>query len=106
MSKSIKYDNFVYLTICEASFDLFKESNCMTYQNYCNLFKFSIQDGKLSKKEMSDIAFIIKFVDKVFSMDYETTAMYVKNFFILEKYKKFEMPVRYTLEFYPFSTVL
>ena len=79
--KSIKYDNFVYMTICEISFDLFKKSKCMTYQNYCNLLKLSILDGKLSGGETSDIFEIMKVLDKLFSMNDKDTGMYIRNFF-------------------------
>lgn len=103
MSKSTKYDNFVYLTICEASLTLFDKSICVTYQNYCNLLRLSLQDGNLSKKEISDIAYIMKITNKIFYMDDKTNAMYVRKFFEEEKYKKFEMAVRYTTAFYPTS---
>lgn len=104
--KSIKYDNFVYMTICEISFDLFKKSKCMTYQNYCNLLKLSILDGKLSGGETSDIFEIMKVLDKLFSMNDKDTGMYIRNFFTEQKYLKFEYPVRCMLEYYPINIMV
>ena len=106
MSKSIKYDNFVYMTICETSLVLFKKSKCMTYQNYCNLLRLSILDGKLSGSETSDIFEIMETLDKFFSMNHKDAGMYIRNFFVEQKYLKFEYPVRYMLEYYPINILL
>ena len=103
MSKSIKYDNFVYMTICETSFDLFKKTHFLTYRNYCQTLKLSIRDGKLSKKEMGDINHIADVLDKIYTMDRKSTGMYISDFFEKEKYLKFEKPVRYMIEFHPIA---
>lgn len=73
----------------------------MTYQNYCNLLRLSILDENLSSSETSDIFEIMKVLDKLFSMNDKDTGMYIRDFFVEQKYLKFEYPVRYMLEYYP-----
>lgn len=93
------------MTICEATLSLLG-TKLITHSNYCNLMRLSINDGKLSNSELADIAYIMKYVDKIFSMGDDMTIKYIKDFFEQERYIKFEKPVRYMLEFYPISTAL
>jgi len=103
MSKSIKYDNFVFMTICGTTFELFKKTHFLTYRNYCQTLKMSLRDGKLSSKEMGDINHISDVLNNIYTMDSVTTGMYINDFFEKEKYLKFEKPVRYMLEFHPIA---
>lgn len=98
-----KFDNYVYMFICEITLKLFKDSNCMTYSNYCRLLAASLKDGNLSNKQIKHISIILSGLEKVFYFNSKESAEYLSKFFMLDKFDKFEESVRMTKEFYPNS---
>lgn len=89
-----KYDNYIYLTICEVSFEYFQKTNFSTYTNYCISFKSSLLDGKLSSYEKKCIIHVSEMLDKIYGMNISETGRYINEFFQLEKFKVFEKVVR------------
>ena len=96
------FDNHIYMTICEVSFDLFRETDFVTYTRYCNAMNLSLQEGKLSSRDKYHLIKIIDRLDAIFCLEEELTNKYVTDYFALGEYNKFEMAVRMTKEHFPF----
>jgi hypothetical protein len=96
----IKFDNYIFLTICEKSYELFKETKYMTYIAYCNNFKVCFKLGKFSNVESSHISEIINFIKKIYDLDTDEAFKYIKNFFMLDKHLIFEESSRLTMKHY------
>jgi len=96
-----KFDNHVYLLICEVTLKLYKQTNCMTHFSYCRLMAASLNDRVLSKQEISHISIISRMLIDIFSFSNEECGVYILNFFSLRKFEKFEEPVRLVKEFFP-----
>ena len=77
----VVYENYIYLTICEVSFNSFKTTRFSTYLNYCKSIKQSINSNDLTKKEMFDINEIFDNLDKIYSLSYNDIGKYILNFF-------------------------
>lgn len=101
-NSSKKFDNYVYMSICEITLELFKKTNYITYKAYCN----SIKDGLNKNIEFSsygDIVAICKRIDEIYSLDWELSGLYISNYFCDEKYLGFEKPVKLIQECFPVS---
>ena len=98
----VKLDNYVFLTICEKSYELFKKSNFMTYAAYCNNIGISFKIGRdhFSRNELSDITDMVLFVNKIYNFSSNESLKYVENFFVLKKHLVFEYISRITLQQY------
>ena len=96
-----KFDNHVYMLICEVTLKLYKETNCMTHSSYCRLMSASLKDGVLSKKETKHISIISDVLGNIFSFNNKESGEYISTYFSLGKYEKFEEPVRLVQEFFP-----
>jgi len=96
-----KFDNHVYMLICEVTLKLYKDTNCMSHSSYCRLMSASLKDGVLSKKEIKHISIISDVLGNVFSFSDKECGEYISAYFFLEKYEKFEEPVRLVQEFFP-----
>jgi hypothetical protein len=96
-----KYDNFVYMTICEVTLVSYKDTGFSTHSNYCRDVAFNIKANTLSNKQKSHIALILKTLDKIYSMNPEDVGIYVANYFLEEKFLTLETVVRMTNEYFP-----
>lgn len=110
MNKTI-YDNYVYMTICEVTLHMYKQSNFSTHLGFCRVFKSSLVDykrdvSKLNYGEYIKIYEIIKVLEIVFSMDTETMGGYIMDYFNEEKYLIFEKPVLAMKVFFPNSSIV
>lgn len=103
----VVYENYIYLTICEVSFNSFKTTRFSTYLNYCKSIKQSINSNDLTKKEMFDINEIFDNLDKIYSLSYNDIGKYILNFFSLhdDKIIDFQKIIMLTKEYYPFTGV-
>lgn len=95
-----KYENHVYLKICEMTLQCFKETNYSTHAKYCKGLTKALEDGVLTNMNKRHIGMIIKQLDKYFSMSDKDSTIYIMNFLTLEKYLDTERPVRITKEFF------
>lgn len=98
-----KYDNHVYMIICEVTLSLCKETNFSTHSSYCINMCACMKDGNLSKKQMEHICKIADVLDLVFSMDSKATGEYISDYFLLEKFKTFQRVVLEAKEFFPIA---
>jgi hypothetical protein len=95
-----KFENYIFLTICEKSYELFKTTKYMTYVAYCNIFKVCFKLGKLSYVESSHISEIINFIKKIYDLEIDDALKYTKDFFMLDKHLIFEESSRLTMKYY------
>jgi heterodisulfide reductase subunit A-like polyferredoxin len=95
-----KYENHIYLIICEVTMDLCKETNFSTHSSYCSNMSACIKDGVLSDKQIRHICKIADVLGEVFYIDSRNAGIYMSDFFGLEKYKNFELVVRQQREYY------
>jgi hypothetical protein len=98
-----KYDNHIYLTICEASLELFKKSVFLTYLNYCRNLGSALNNDLLTKNQNRDIIKLIEVLDKIFTLSPEDTGKYIYDYFNLniEKLIEFEKSVKITQNVFP-----
>lgn len=98
-----KYDNYVYITICEVSFKTFRESEYSTYNNYCKGLLRSIKENYLTKREKMDLSIIIEEMDLIFGMDENETNRYLLEYLESDRCVEFEKVVRITNDLFPFT---
>jgi hypothetical protein len=98
-----KYENHIYLIICEVTLKLYKETNFVSHSSYCKMMSHYMIDGKLTGRDILHISKIISVLEIVFSMSDVEASKYVKKFFIDGKYSKFESIVASLKVFYPNS---
>lgn len=98
-----KYENHIFLTICEASIELYKKSVFLTYVNYCRNMGSSLRSDLLTKNQNVDIIKIINVLDKIFTLSGEDTGKYIYDYFNLdsEKIIEFEKCVKITQNVFP-----
>ena len=96
-----KFHNHVYMTICEVTLTLYKDTGFSSHFGYCINMYMCMKDGNLSKKQMEHICKIADVLDLVFSMNNKTTGEYISDYFSLEKYKIFQPIVLQTNEYFP-----
>ncbi len=80
----VKFDNYVYMTICESSMVQFKKSHFSTYINYCKTLNLSLKSGVLDRKETADIIQIGNDLVLIYGFDDETCGKYIAEFFDLD----------------------
>ncbi len=92
-----KLENYIFLSICEKTLDLFKNSYFKTYSSFCSTLKSSIEREDLSKGDFYIIYEIDDYLTKIYDLSVEESNKYIIDFFILEKYLFFENTVKLTL---------
>lgn len=92
--------NYIFYSICEKSYELFTESNYVTYVNFCLGLKTSIELENLDSKDSARIIEILDYLKQIYGFEYTESGEYVKSFFVEEKYKDFERNVRLVKEFF------
>jgi hypothetical protein len=96
-----KFDNRIYLTICEVSMECFKKSKYINYVNYCNNMGLSLKSETIGKSQSRDLSEIIEMLDIIYSMDATTTAKYLLNYFSSDNVREFEKCVILTQTAFP-----
>lgn len=106
MNNSSIFDNYVFLTICEITYETFKDSGFSTHANYCRTLGSSLNDNVLLKKEKRTILAIMDELEALFSMTHEESSMYIVRYFNEGQYNNFETSVRLTKECFPLSVIV
>ena len=96
-----KFDNHVYMIICDVTLSLHKDTSFSSHIGYCTNMCACMKDGNLSKKQMDHICKIADVLDLVFSMNSQTTGAYISDYFLLDKFKFFQRTVLEAKEFFP-----
>lgn len=97
-----KFDNYIFMAICELTMEFYKNTNYQTYSGYCIGFKMALRDGKLSSKQKDHVIQIGDYLEKVYGLNPKEFGYYVSEYFETDKHLIFEQPVRLTKEFFPF----
>lgn len=95
-----KLENYIFLSICEKSLDLFKGSYFSTYANFCGTLKVSMETEDLSRGDLYVVYEIDDYLRTIYGLSVEESNKYIADFFLTEKYLLFEKPVRLTLEYF------
>lgn len=100
-----KLDTYIHLTICEVAMKEFKNTNYSSFVNFCKGIGYSLNHGDLSSREKSCIIAIVNMLDKIYTMDADTTGRYISDFFNMEaeRIRGFEFCVMETKEFFPMA---
>jgi hypothetical protein len=96
-----KFDNRIYLTICEVSMECFKRSKFISYVNYCYDMGLSLKTNTINKSQTRNLEEIIEMLDKIYSMDAEMTGKYLLNYFTSDNVREFEKCVILTQTAFP-----
>jgi hypothetical protein len=101
----VKFDNYVFMTICESSLDLFKKSHFSTYVNYCKTLNLSLKSGILDKKETAAIVKIATDLVLIYGFDDEDCGKYIADYFAsdIDKVINFYKVVLLTREHFALS---
>ena len=95
-----KLDNYIFYSICERSFELFKDTKFVTFTIFCDSLKASIELGDLSKKELFIMYEIGNYLEKLYDLDFTEKNSYVADFFLKQKVYQFERSVRMMQEYF------
>jgi hypothetical protein len=95
-----KLDNYIYYSICEKSYELFEDSNFMSYRMFCNSMKNSIILKDIGKSESNIIGEISRNLQLIYHLDYEESMEYIGEYFLNDKFVIFEEPVRLVKDFF------
>lgn len=89
------YDKYVYLSITEIGVETFKETNYVTYTEYCKGMYKVLIEGKLSKRDHRHIIRISEELESIFSMGITVTGQTIVNYFAesTEVHQMFEKSV-------------
>jgi hypothetical protein len=85
-----KYDNHVFLIICEVAMEQYKKSKFLTFINYCRNMASSLKRGDLTKGQTNDFCVIVERLDLIFTMSPDKTGKYISDFFNSERVLEFE----------------
>lgn len=97
-----KFDNHVYMTICEITIVLAKNTRYATYSSYCEGMRDSIKDGYLDSREKDHIVNITKALEVVYSFTTDEINNYIIDCFDTNQWLRFERPVKLTKKYFPF----
>lgn len=93
--------NYIFYSICEKSYELFeKTSNYSTYISFCNGLKISIETEKLDFEDSHRIMDVLGYIKNIYGLEHTEGGGYIRDFFIEEKYRDFERPVRLIKEYF------
>lgn len=95
-----KYKNYIYYSICEKSFELFQDSNYLTYSSFCYGIKAAIQTKEFDWVDSSRVYEIIVYIKKLYGLKPEEYGEYINEYFLDEKFLVFEKPIRIINEFF------
>lgn len=97
-----KFKNFIYLTICEETLPLFKETNYLSYRSYCQGMAISLKSGdKLSPREKHHFLTISNALEKIYNLNDNEMAEYIVDYFNCDKFEDYEYLIKLTNELYP-----
>jgi len=85
-----KLKNFVYLSICEISLELLRDSFYTTYLSYCNGMNSSIFNGNLTKKNRFDLILISKYLESIYGFDDIEIGEYIVGYFESDRFNEFQ----------------
>ena len=99
-----KYENFIYLSICEITLPMAKLTQYSNYVYYCKGMGNSLRgNGKLSIREQKDFLAIADYLKLVYGLDINDRWLYIKKYFDSDRFMEFQQIVTLTNELFPFT---
>jgi hypothetical protein len=98
-----KIESFIFLSICEITVKNYKKTNYLTYINYCNLFRVSINDKSLSAKETQQLISILDYLKKIYGLTDVESIDYILKFLESDNILDYQRCVEMMEVFYPKS---
>jgi hypothetical protein len=92
--------NYIYYSICEKSYELFEKTNYMTYTAFCNGLKNAILLDDFDYDNSHKLMDIFSYVKKIYGLEHNESSDYVRSYFIDEKFREFENPIRLMNEYF------
>lgn len=98
-----KLESYIYLTICEVVLEEYKKTNFTTFTSFCFSLGYSLSHNNLSSREKTCIIKIVDLLDILYSMDTETTGLYISEFFDLEPsiLQRYQLCIMDTKKYFP-----
>ena len=98
-----KYDNYIFLSICETSIDFYKPTNFTTYSEFCKGMSKTLKLRNPNPREQYMIFQIIYMLDKVFFLSDKITGEYIADYFNLptDKHADFQRVITDTNKLFP-----
>ncbi len=94
-----KFNNYVFLSICEITVKSFDGSHYTTYLNYCNGLLSNIRNHNLSKKQSKDLVKIFNELKLIYSIDGVEGSDFILDFLESNRIIEFYECVRMTNRF-------
>jgi hypothetical protein len=98
-----KFRNYVYLTICETSLELYRKTNFSTYSGYCSGMDQLLKANTLGKRDLKHLITICDVLEKVYSFSTKLATEYIMDYFASGRCTDFERVVRLTKERFPIT---
>lgn len=99
-----KYENFIYLSICEISLPMAKVTSYSNYVYYCRGMGNSLRgSGGLSIREQRDFLKIADYLNLIYGLSVEDRWKYIKAYFNSDRFMEFQQIVSLTNELFPFT---
>jgi hypothetical protein len=98
-----KFNNYIYLSICEISVKLFEKSNFTTYTGYCASMKTSLTLREFSGREVADLEAIGDYLKLLYNLENHEIGMYLDDYFNSDKISEFHKCVQLIDEYFPMS---
>jgi hypothetical protein len=98
-----KFENFIYLSICDITMSMFKKTKFMTYINYCRSMHDSIINNNLSKIERDNLIAIVNHLKLLYNLDDDEIINHITNYFISDKVVEMQKIIMLTKEIFPIT---
>lgn len=85
-----KFDNRVYMVICEISILSYKKTKFSTYFGYCSNMKICLKNFDMASSQVNDLLNIAYNLEQIFALDPKSITEYINTFFEDEKFRIFE----------------
>jgi len=95
-NRKIKFENYVYLSICEMLVNTIHETKCTDLYGYCNSIKYDLDnnaEGVKSFRYMALYSNIYEYLKLIYDLDESECGYYLYKFINDNRYKDFEKSI-------------
>lgn len=89
-----RFRNRIYYSICQKTYELFKNSGYQTFRNYSKSVKNDILTASLSNNTTHLVTTIIIYLKKIYALTDEESLSFIVDYFSTDAYVTFEENVR------------
>lgn len=95
-----KLDNYIFYTICEKFYELYKDSNFITFRRFCENFTVSFKLNNFNNKELRMISEIVNHLKLIYNLELDEGIDYISFFLTNEKWVIFDETVIYMNKYF------